>query len=60
MTKECLGTGQANMCQLCQKLQIVMSDDLYIKVSASSLFTLVSVAVMLVPVGLGCSVQTNV
>ena len=44
MTKECLGTGQANMCQLCQKLQIVMSDDLNIKVSASSLFTLVSVS----------------
>ena len=40
----------ANMCQLCQKLPIDMSYDLHIKVLASSLFTLVSVSVVPVPV----------
>ena len=33
-----------HICQFCQKLPIVMSDDLHIKVSASPLFTLVSVS----------------
>ena len=43
-------SGHANLCQLCQKLPIVMSYDLHIKVLASSLFTLVSVSVVPVPV----------